>query len=135
MDHQSGLAIDAAPAWDRPLVTVPAFVLLAAIGGFFPSFSLAASLYVVVLGGAMTWLGLSGRMPKRPSPTRLPRAATFWLVPAGILFVFELTNFVLGSTYPHPTMSVLTDPALDHYSVRAVAYFAWLGGFWGLVRR
>jgi hypothetical protein len=135
MDHQSGLAVDVAPAWDRPLVTVPAFALLALIGGFFPSFSLAANLYVLVLGGAMMWFGLSGRVPKRPSPTRLTRAAAWWLVPAGILLAFELTDFALGSTYAHPTVSLLTDPALDHYSIRSVAYFAWLGAFWGLVRR
>ncbi len=55
--------------------------------------------------------------------------------PGRNLVVVELTNFLLGSTYAHPTLSVLADPALDHYSIRSLAYFAWLGAFWGLVRR
>ena len=135
MDNQSGLAVDAAPAWDRPIVTVPAFALLALIGGFFPSFSVAANLYVLVLGGAIMWLGLSGRMPKRPSPARLSRAAAWWLVPASLLVAVEFSNFMLGSTYAHPTLSLLADPALQHYSARSFAYFTWLGGYWALVRR
>jgi hypothetical protein len=135
MDNRSGLAVDVAPAWDRLLVTVPAFAVLALVGGFLPSFSVAANLYVLVLGGAMTWFGLSGRIPKRPAPLRLHRTAGWWLVPAVILVGVELTDFVLGSTYAHPTLSILADPALEHYAVRSVAYFAWLGGFWGLVRR
>lgn len=132
----SGLVVDDAPSWARPLIIVPAFALLALIGGLFPSFSLLANLYVLVLGGAMTWLGLTARfVVKRPSPARLPRGASLWLVPAFVFVAVELTNYAMGSTYAHPTLSLLADPALERYSIRSLAYFAWLGGFWGLVRR
>ena len=135
MDRQSALAVDVVPAWDRPLFSIPAFTVLSLIGGFFPSFSLAANLYVLVLGGVLMCFGLSGRMHKRASPWRVTRSATWWLLPAVAFVGIELTDFLLGSTNAHPTLSVLADPALAHYSIRVIAYCAWLGGFWGLVRR
>jgi hypothetical protein len=135
VEPQSEYAVEAAPGWDRPIVTVPALALTAAIGGFFPSFSVAANLYVVAVGAVLTWLGIANRTAKRTSPGRLTRAAAWWLLPAGVLVAIELTDFALGSTYPHPTLSVLVDDPLTHYTVRAGAYLAWLGGFWGLVRR
>jgi hypothetical protein len=134
-DQQPEYVAAPAHAWDRPLVTVPTFVFLALVGGLFPSFSVTANLYVLVLGGVLMWLGLSGRVAKRPSPWRLTRAAAWWLVPATLFVLVELGNDLLGSTYAHPTLSVLLDDPLAHYSVRSLAYFAWLGAFWGLVRR
>jgi len=127
--------IDRAASWDRPLVLVPAFTTLALIGGLFPSFSVAANLYVLVLGGALVWLGLANRTAKRASPWRLGRGARWWLLPAAMFVAIELVNFLYGSTYAHPTFSVLVAEPLAHYPVRSLAYFAWLGGFWGLVRR
>ncbi len=70
------------PAWDRPLVTVPLFAMAALVGGLFGSFSLVATVYVLILGGAMMWFGLSGRLPKRASPARLTGATAWWIVPA-----------------------------------------------------
>jgi hypothetical protein len=134
-DQQPGVVIDVVPSWDRPLITMPSFAVLGLIGGLFPSFSLAAFLYVLVLGGAMMWFGLSGHVPKRHSPWRLTRSALWWLLPIAIFLGFELANFLMGSTSAHPTLSVLADPALSHYWLRAIAYFIWLNGFWGLVRR
>lgn len=116
-------------------MTVPTFVLLALVGGLFPSFSMSANVYVLVVGGVLMWLGLSGRVAKRPSPWRLGRGAAWWLLPAGLFVAIELSNDLLGSTYAHPTLSVLLDDPLTVYSVRSLAYFAWLGAFWGLVRR
>jgi hypothetical protein len=137
MDQQPGLIVEIPQprSWDRPLVTVPAFAVLALIGGFFPSFSLMANLYVVVLGGVLMWFGLSGRVARTPSPRRLTRTAAWWLLPAGIFVAIELTDFVLGSTTPHPTLSVLLAGPLEGYTFRSVVYFIWLAGFWGLVRR
>ncbi|HKE66033.1 MAG TPA: hypothetical protein VKB59_15460 [Micromonosporaceae bacterium] len=127
--------IEQETSWARPLVLVPAFATLALIGGLFPSFSVAANLYVLVLGAALMWLGLANRTAKRASPWRLGRAAGWWLLPAGIFVAIELVNFLYGSTYAHPTFSVLVAEPLAHYPVRSLAYFVWLGGFWGLVRR
>jgi hypothetical protein len=123
-----------ASGWHRPQVTVPAFTVLALIGGLFGSFTITATAYVLSLGAVMTWLGLSGRVGKRPPVERIG-AGAWWLLPAGVFVAIELTNFRYGSTYPHPTLSVLLDGPLDRYSIRALCYFGWLGGFWGLVRR
>jgi hypothetical protein len=135
MEPHAPYALERAPSWDRPLVLVPAFAVLALIGGFFPSFSVAANLYVLVLGATLMWLGLANRTAKRASPWRLGRAARWWLLPTGIFVGIELVNFLYGSTDAHPTLSVLVADPLMHYPVRSLVYFAWLGGFWGLVRR
>jgi hypothetical protein len=152
MDHSSPLAAkgrgDAAappvvvhppavgePAWTRPALLLPAFGTVALVGGALPSFSLAATLLVLAVGGGLVWAGLSGRVPKAPAPRRLSGGAAWWLVPALLLCLVELVNFVLGSTHAHPTLSKLTDPWLASYPVKSASYFAWLTGFWGLVRR
>jgi hypothetical protein len=147
----------------RRLVPVLVLALLALIGGLFTSFSPLANLYVLLVGGALACLGLSGRLIRRPAsvPLAVPevgpdpvpaptaarapravgsravgsRAAAWWLVPVLLLGVVELVDFSLGSTYPHPTLSVLLDPVLDRYLARAAVYFGWLAAFWGLARR
>jgi hypothetical protein len=129
------VATDDAPAWDRAVVLVPMFAVVAMVGGLFKSFSVAANVYVLLLGGVMMWLGLAEKTARRASPLRLGRSGMWWLVPAAIFLVIEVINFALGSTYDHPTLSVLLSDPLEHYSVRTVSYFAWLSAFWGLVRR
>lgn len=134
MEQPAELTVEVRQAWARPVVLGPVFLVLSLIGALFPSFSLLANLYVLALGGAMVWLGLSGRVPKRAGAP-LTRAAAWWLVPVLALALVETVNFLLGSTYPHPTLSLLMDPVLDGYPARVGVYLAWLCGFWGLVRR
>ena len=117
------------------MVLAPVFVTMALIGGALPSFSRGAYLYALMAGGGMFWIGLSGRVAKWPSPVELQRGVVWWLLPVGVLVVLELVNFSYGSTYAHPTFSLLADPILDGYLARSVAYLIWLSGFWGLVRR
>jgi hypothetical protein len=119
----------------RSTVLVAVLVVLSLVGGALPSFSLAANLYVLAIGAVLCWLGLSGRVPKRRGPGRLPGVAAWWLVPVLAAALLELTDFLLGSTRPHPTMSGLMDPVLAGYLPRSAAYCAWLCAFWGLVRR
>jgi len=139
MDQPSEFTVDAvdddAPPWDRSLVTLPTFAVLAMVGGLFKSFSVTANVYVLVLGGILMWLGLAEKPARRASPARLGRGGMWWLIPAGVFLVVEVVNFALGSTYDHPTLSVLLSDPLSHYSVRTLSYFAWLCGYWGLVRR
>lgn len=123
------------PGWARPVVVVPVFVVLAVVGAQFPSFSWRANGYIVAIGAALCWLGISGRLPKRPVPTGLGARAAWWLVPALLLALTELTDFLFGSTVAHPTVSLLLDPLLAGEVGRALGYLAWLGGFWGLIRR
>lgn len=135
MEQPSEMTAEAARSWDRPAVMVPIFVLLSAVGGLLPSFSLQANLYVLAIGGTLFWLGLSHRVPRRPAPGRLPGGAAWWLLPALTLAAVELVTFVGGSTQDYPTLSLLADPVLDTYLARAALYFGWLTAFWGLVRR
>jgi hypothetical protein len=121
--------------WARPVLVLPVLVVLSLVGGAFPSFSLAANLYVLGLGVLLGGLGLSGRVRRADPPSRLPRAAAWWLVPVVPAAVLELTDFLLGSTRAHPSLSKLLDPVLAGYGPRALGYFAWLCAFWWLVRR
>lgn len=134
MSQPTDVAAETVRPWTRPGVLVPVFAVLALIGGLFPSFSLEANLYMIVLGAGFAWLGLSGRVPKH-APVPIGRGAAWWLLPALLLAVVELVDFLLGSTDAHPTLSLLADPVLDRYAARAAGYFAWLSAFWGLVRR
>ncbi|GIG86618.1 hypothetical protein [Plantactinospora endophytica] len=135
MEQQPELSADVPRAWDRPVVTVPTLTFLSLIGGQFPSFSTQANVYAIGTGGALVWLGLANRVPRRPVPHRLRSGAGWWLVPVLVFGVFEASTFMLGSRDDFPTFSKIADPLLDDPLVRSVAYFGWLSAFWGLVRR
>ncbi|HTF10764.1 MAG TPA: hypothetical protein VK659_21585 [Asanoa sp.] len=114
--------------------TLPVLAFLSLVGGQLPSFTTRANLYTICLGGSMLWLGLAGRA-RRPLPARLGAGTAWWLVPVAIFGVFEGSTFLLGSMAEYPTFSKLADPLLEDELLRSVGYFAWLGGFWALVRR
>jgi hypothetical protein len=114
---------------------MPVFVLVSLVGARFPSFSTGANVLVLGAGGALFWLGLSERLPRRRSPRQLAAHAGWWVLPATLLAGVELVNFALGSTYDHPTLSSLVDPLLEGYPARAFGYLGWLMAYWGLVRR
>jgi hypothetical protein len=135
MDSPPQAAAEADRTWDRPLVMVPLFALIAAVGGLFGSFTLSANLLVLGVGGTLIWLGLTGRAGRRPVPRQLGRGAVWWLVPVLMLGVVELYAFGKKSIEDYPTLSLLADPILDGYLARAACYFGWLTAFWGLIRR
>jgi hypothetical protein len=128
-------SVDEVRAWDRAVVMLPLFALIAAVGGLFASFTLSANLLVLAVGGTLIWLSLSGRTARKAVPDRLPAGAVWWLVPVLALALVELFAFTRHSTSDYPTLSLLADPVLDHYLPRAACYFAWLAGFWGLAKR
>jgi hypothetical protein len=135
MEPPPPASAELARSWDRPLVIVPLFVLVAAVGGLFASFTLSANLLILAVGGAFMWLGLTGRAGRRPSPNRLGRGAAWWLVPLLGLTALELFTFLRQSFEDFPTLSLIADPFLEGYLARSAAYLAWLVGFWGLIRR
>ncbi|MGC4895779.1 hypothetical protein [Micromonospora sp. DT31] len=135
MDHPRELTVEAPRVWDRPVVSVPVLICLSLVGGQLPSFSTAANLYILTTGGGLIWVGLSNRVPRRPAPRRLHRAALWWLLPATIFVVFEGATFVLSMGDEFPTLSRLADPLLEEHLLRSTAWLAWLAAFWGLVRR
>ena len=135
MEPPPPASVEVAHSWDRPLVTVPLFALVALVGGLFESFTLSANLLVLAVGGAFMWLGLTGRAGRRPAPRRLDPGAVWWLLPVLALSVLELATFLRQSFEDYPTLSLIADPFLEGYLARSAAFFAWLAGFWVLVRR
>ncbi|SCL21641.1 hypothetical protein GA0070624_2362 [Micromonospora rhizosphaerae] len=135
MEQSTQLAAEAPRAWDRPVVSVPVLVCLSLVGGQLPSFSPQANLYTLGTGGALIWLGLSNRVPRRASPRRLAPGAIWWLLPITVFGVLEGATFVVSVGDDFPTFSRLADPLLEDHLVRSTAWFAWLAAFWGLVRR
>ena len=133
MDQSREIAVEVPRAWDAPDRTMPVLVFLSLVGGQLPSFA-RANLCTISLGGALIWLGLSNRLPRRPTATP-GRGAVWWLIPVAVFGVFEGSTFLLGSTPEHPTFSELADPVLEDDLVRSAAYLGWLAAFWGLVRR
>jgi len=139
MDQPSDITVPEAgtdvPSWARRNVILPTLVVLALIGGLLPSFSLAANLYILATGSTLAWIGFTRRLPQRPVPARIGPGVVWWLVPLGVFVIFELATFAGGSTPEFPTLSLLADPLLDAYAPRALMWFGWLYGFWGLCRR
>jgi hypothetical protein len=135
MDQSTEITAEVRPWAARPVVMVPVLAFLAVVGGQLPSFSLSANLYVLMTGGALVWLGVTHRVPRRVAPRGLGPASLWWLVPVLFFAFVEIVNFALGSTHDHPTLSLLADPALEEELVRSAVYFAWLTAFWGLIKR
>ncbi len=135
MEQPPPVTVEAVRTWDRPWVVIPLFVLIAAVGGLFGSFTLSANLLVLAVGGTLLWLGMTGRTGRRPAPTQLGRSAAWWLVPVLMLAFVELYAFSKHSIDDYPTLSLLADPVLNTYLARAACYFGWLTGFWALIRR
>ena len=135
MEQPPELTVGLTRRWQRPRFFLPLLVPVSLLGGFLPSFSLAANLYVLLLGGLLLAAGLTSAVPRRPAPGVLDEGVHWWLLPIALFTIVEAVTFLYGSTHDYPTLSTLGDPLLESYLIRSAAYFGWLAGFWGLVRR
>src|SRR5262245_62037360 len=135
MPDQPEVSAEEIRAVDRPVVMLPLLGFIAAIGGLFGSFTVSATLLVFAVGATFVWLGVSGRAGRRIAPRRLGIGALWWMVPVLALGLTELYSFLHVPRENYPRVSLIFDPILDRYLPRAVGYFAWLTGFWALVRR
>ncbi|MCI4064825.1 hypothetical protein MRQ36_20550 [Micromonospora sp. R77] len=135
MEHPRDHAAEAPRGWDRRAVSVPVLLCLSLVGGQLPSFSTGANLWTVGTGALLLCLGLSRRVPRRPGPRRLPPGALWWLLPITVFLGFEAVTFAFERGQDFPTFSRLADPLLEARLFRSAAWFAWLAGFWALVRR
>ena len=128
--HTDRVRVLARTDWWLP--TCVAYALIAALCR--PLTSEAA---VAVLVPGLVLLAIRVRRPVRPLPPRAhPRAAVRqW---TGVLLAFAVWEAVAwrwGNDADHPTLSLLFDPALEHYPVRVVAFLGWLTlGHWLVTR-
>jgi hypothetical protein len=116
---------------------IAAAIAFAAIVGTFGRYSWPATVAIILPGTAallITWRGPL-RHRAEPGPTPLVGIVA-WASVFVALALWELTSLLLQpslttDSYAHPTLSVLTDPALATHPGRSIALFAWLalGGF------
>lgn len=106
------------------------------IAGGFESFTWQASVAVLVPGLTIFALGISRPPDQRPVPRRIGRrGAAYWAVPLLSFCVLEIVDDLLGSTYEHPTLSILMDPVFDAHVWRSIGYLLWIVVGWALVKR
>lgn len=119
----------------RPWLAVGALMFATALG-LTRGLTAPPQVMLAVFGWIMcAWLALRP-MERRPAPQRLSRIGTLpWIVVILAIAGLELYSFFRGSTYEHPTLSDITDPAFDTFGVRVAFVLGWLGAGWHLVRR
>lgn len=119
----------------RPWVAVGA-LMFATVLGLTRGLTAPPQVMLAILGwGLCVWLAVRP-MERRPAPERLSWVGSIpWLVVILAIAALELYSFFHGSTYEHPTLSVLTDPAFDTFGVRVAFVLSWLAVGWHLVRR
>lgn len=128
----------------RPLVIVAGIVgcaIYAAMVGSFTRYSWPAT--AGVAGLAVVVVGIGWRGPLRPQadPGKLPvPGAAMWaglLVAAGVweLVALFMQPSLTTTSYAHPTLSALTDPALATHAGRSAALAIWVVIGWFLVKR
>jgi len=98
-----------------------------------PPFTTTATLAVVGAGLTAMVVGHA----RRPQPEPLPGRAGVvrWMVLLAALAGWQLLAYVQQPRSEHPTLSSLTNAALDGHAVRALAFTAWLGAGAWLARR
>jgi hypothetical protein len=113
----------------------------AGVVGSFTRYSWPATAAIVGLGTVVVLIGWHGPIRDRPPGGRLPVAGTLsWIVVLVAGCLWELGALLqqpslTTDSYPHPTISTLTDPLLATAPGRALLLLAWLGSGWYLVER
>jgi hypothetical protein len=104
-----------------------------------PPFSAAATAAVVLAGLAAAGLAAlararaGGNGPRRPVPA--PAGVGRWAVVVVAAAAWQLGAYLQHPRHDHPTLSSLTNAALDSHTARAAAFLAWLAVTVTLVRR
>ncbi|HEX3811875.1 MAG TPA: hypothetical protein VHX59_03455 [Mycobacteriales bacterium] len=127
---------EAAGAQTLAWPAVAAGVVYSWIVGSFPSFTLASNIAVFATGTAVLLVAFV--RPPRRHPRGRPvtwAAVGWWVLVLGAFTAVELINLFLGSTHPHPTLSILMAPVLENHLAKSVAVFIWLRVGWVLLHR
>jgi hypothetical protein len=116
-------------------------LLYAGIVGGFRRYSWPATIGVLALGCLMIAVGWQGPLRRRAALTGMAlRRAWLWAVVLVAGGLWELSSLVqqphlTTDSYPHPTISALTDPVLTSHPGRSLVLGAWLLIGWFLVGR
>ncbi|HEY0578585.1 MAG TPA: hypothetical protein VGD73_31155 [Pseudonocardia sp.] len=122
----------AVPAPDRWQLAILGYALLAALCR-----PLTWPAAAAVLAPGLVLLAIRVRRPVRalPKSARPAHAVGLWVALLAVFGSWELVAGLWGNNAEHPTVSLLLDPALESYPVRALAYAAWLlAGRWLVAR-
>jgi hypothetical protein len=120
------------------ILVVVAFAVL--VGGF-GRYSWPATVAVVIPGAGALILSLRGPLRWHPDPGPIaPTGAVAWSSVFVGLGLWELTQLLLQpslktDSWAHPTISVMTDPALASHPGRTIALAVWLAVGWFLLTR
>lgn len=113
----------------------------AGVVGSFSRYSWPVTACIIGLGTVVVLIGWHGPVRARPAGGRLPAAGTLaWIAVLVAGCLWELGALlqqpsITTDSYPHPTISTLTDPVLATSPGRAVVLLAWVALGWYLVER
>lgn len=116
-------------------------VVYAGVVGSFSRYSWPATAGIVALGTVVVLIAWHGPVRARPDGGRLPVAGTLaWLAVLVTGCLWELSALLqqpslTTDSYPHPTISTLTDPLLATSPGRLMVLLAWVAFGWYLVER
>ena len=136
--------VGGATAWRSRGWTVVALAVAlnyAVAAGTFGRYSWPATVVIILPGVAVLALAWRGPLPGAPALTRPDRrGAWLWAGVFVALALWELAALLLQpslttDSYAHPTISVLSDPALASHPGRAAIMVVWLAFGWFLVQR
>jgi hypothetical protein len=97
------------------------------------AFSAAAT--VAVVGAGAVAMVAGSRARRRGRPTGGVGRVLPWFALAGLLAAVQLIAYAQQPRDEHPTLSSLTNAALDSHAARAAAFVAWLAAAVELARR
>lgn len=115
--------------------SIPAIVAYALVAALFEPLTWPAAVALLVPGLVLLAARLRRRAAPLPAAARPERAGLQW---GGLLIAFsawEVVAWFWGNDAEHPTLSLLLDPALEHYPVRVLGYLGWLAAGRWLVTR
>ena len=98
-----------------------------------PAFSAAAT--VAVVGAGVVAMVAGSRARRTGRRNGRPGRVLPWFALAGLLAAVQLIAYAQHPRDEHPTLSSVTNAALDSHAARAVAFLAWLAAAVELARR
>jgi hypothetical protein len=138
-------AVDALRRRARRLVAVPLLLLAiltyAVVVGGFARYSWPTTIAIIIPGAVILALSWNGPLNPRETPPPVGIVGTVaWLTVFIGLGLWELTQLLLQpslttDSWPHPTISVLSDPILASHPGRTVGLILWLLFGWFLLDR